>query len=264
MTDRYRGGGRGARGDRVDDSAAGGWPGTGRTLATAHHWATRMLAGFVLDLAFIGTNGISRERGLTTPDPAVADDKTQVVRAAHRRVFVGVHTKFGSPPSAASPSSPTLTPSSLTPRCRTRRPTGTRCSGRRWSGSESRGHRARPPAHVEPQHDRSGVPQRVALQLMLRYPWSRLSREATGRPSGPRPGDRAPTRRCTKPHPTVRPASATSSAGRISPCSAAPSLGDVGTGIVRPCPVGPGGLLDDAGHVAHAYVTDALVLVRPH
>lgn len=44
----------------------------------------------------------------------------------------------------------------------------------------------------------------------------------------------------------------------------APSLGDVGTGIVRPCPVGPGGLLDDAGHVAHAYVTDALVLVRPH
>jgi DeoR/GlpR family transcriptional regulator of sugar metabolism len=67
----------------------------GRTLATVDHWATRMLAGFVLDLAFIGANGISRERGLTTPDPAVADVKAQVVRAAHRRVFVGVHTKFG-------------------------------------------------------------------------------------------------------------------------------------------------------------------------
>jgi DeoR/GlpR family transcriptional regulator of sugar metabolism len=67
----------------------------GRTLATVDHWATRMLAGFVLDLAFIGANGISREGGLTTPDPAVADVKAQVVRVAHRRVFVGVHTKFG-------------------------------------------------------------------------------------------------------------------------------------------------------------------------
>jgi DeoR/GlpR family transcriptional regulator of sugar metabolism len=67
----------------------------GRTLATVDHWTTRMLDGFVLDLAFIGANGISRERGLTTPDPAVADVKAQVMRTAHRRVFVGVHTKFG-------------------------------------------------------------------------------------------------------------------------------------------------------------------------
>lgn len=67
----------------------------GRTLATVDHWATRMLAGFVLDLAFVGANGISREHGLTTPDPAVADVKAQVVRASSRRVFVGVHTKFG-------------------------------------------------------------------------------------------------------------------------------------------------------------------------
>jgi DeoR family transcriptional regulator, fructose operon transcriptional repressor len=67
----------------------------GRTLATVDHWATRMLAGFVIDLAFVGANGISREHGLTTPDPAVADVKAQVVRVARRRVFVGVHTKFG-------------------------------------------------------------------------------------------------------------------------------------------------------------------------
>jgi DeoR/GlpR family transcriptional regulator of sugar metabolism len=69
----------------------------GRTLATVDHWATVMLAGFVLDLAFIGASGISRERGLTSPDPAVADVKAQVVRVARRRVFVGVHTKFGVP-----------------------------------------------------------------------------------------------------------------------------------------------------------------------
>jgi DeoR family transcriptional regulator, fructose operon transcriptional repressor len=67
----------------------------GRTLATVDHWATSMLAGFVIDLAFIGANGISREYGLTTPDPAVADVKAQVVRVSRRRVFSGVHTKFG-------------------------------------------------------------------------------------------------------------------------------------------------------------------------
>jgi DeoR family fructose operon transcriptional repressor len=67
----------------------------GRTLATVDHWATRMLADFVIDLAFVGANGISREHGLTTPDPAVADVKAQVVRVARRKVFTGVHTKFG-------------------------------------------------------------------------------------------------------------------------------------------------------------------------
>jgi DeoR/GlpR family transcriptional regulator of sugar metabolism len=54
-----------------------------------------MLAGFVIDLAFVGANGISREVGLTTPDPAVADVKAQAVRAARRRIFAGIHTKFG-------------------------------------------------------------------------------------------------------------------------------------------------------------------------
>jgi DeoR/GlpR family transcriptional regulator of sugar metabolism len=42
----------------------------GGTMATVGHWATHMLAGFVIDLAFVGANGISREYGLTTPDPA--------------------------------------------------------------------------------------------------------------------------------------------------------------------------------------------------
>ncbi|MEV0690230.1 DeoR/GlpR family DNA-binding transcription regulator [Streptomyces sp. NPDC050388] len=65
------------------------------TLATVDHWTTKMLSGFVVDLAFIGANGISREHGLTTPDPAVSEVKTQAVRAARRVVFAGVHTKFG-------------------------------------------------------------------------------------------------------------------------------------------------------------------------
>ncbi|MEU6667222.1 DeoR/GlpR family DNA-binding transcription regulator [Streptomyces sp. NPDC046727] len=65
------------------------------TLATVDHWTTKMLAGFVIDLAYIGSNGISREHGLTTPDPAVSEVKAQAVRAARRTVFAGVHTKFG-------------------------------------------------------------------------------------------------------------------------------------------------------------------------
>ncbi|WP_320777198.1 DeoR/GlpR family DNA-binding transcription regulator [Streptomyces sp. CRN 30] len=65
------------------------------TLATVDHWTTKMLAGFVIDLAFIGANGINRDHGLTTPDPAVSEVKAQAIRAARRTVFAGTHTKFG-------------------------------------------------------------------------------------------------------------------------------------------------------------------------
>jgi DeoR family transcriptional regulator, fructose operon transcriptional repressor len=67
----------------------------GRTLGTVEHWATSMLADFVIDLAFLGTNGISRTHGLTTPDPAVAAVKSAAVRASRRRIFIGAHPKFG-------------------------------------------------------------------------------------------------------------------------------------------------------------------------
>jgi DeoR/GlpR family transcriptional regulator of sugar metabolism len=66
-----------------------------RTMATVDHWALRMLDDLVIDLAFLGANGISRDHGLTTPDPAVAAVKSAVVARSRRRVFVGLHTKFG-------------------------------------------------------------------------------------------------------------------------------------------------------------------------
>ena len=37
----------------------------GRTMATVDHWATQMLGELVIDLAYLGANGISREHGLT-------------------------------------------------------------------------------------------------------------------------------------------------------------------------------------------------------
>jgi len=67
----------------------------GRTVATVDHWALQMLRELSIDLAIIGANGVSRDRGLTTPDPAVAAVKAEAVRRSRRRVLVGAHTKFG-------------------------------------------------------------------------------------------------------------------------------------------------------------------------
>ncbi|OBF29450.1 DeoR/GlpR family DNA-binding transcription regulator [Mycobacterium sp. ACS4331] len=67
----------------------------GRTLATVDHWAVDMLRSLVIDVAYLGTNGISLEHGLTTPDPAVAAVKQTAVRVARRRVLVAAHSKFG-------------------------------------------------------------------------------------------------------------------------------------------------------------------------
>jgi DeoR family fructose operon transcriptional repressor len=65
------------------------------TLGTVEHWATRMLDDLFIDLAFLGTNGISVDRGLTTPDPAVAAVKSAAVAAARRRILLADRSKFG-------------------------------------------------------------------------------------------------------------------------------------------------------------------------
>nr|WP_188941815.1 DeoR/GlpR family DNA-binding transcription regulator [Nakamurella endophytica] len=67
----------------------------GGTLGTVDHWATAMLGQFALDLAILGANGINRDRGLTVPSTAVAEVKAKAAAVSRRRIFVGVHTKFG-------------------------------------------------------------------------------------------------------------------------------------------------------------------------
>jgi DeoR family transcriptional regulator, fructose operon transcriptional repressor len=67
----------------------------GRTFGTVDHGHDSLLDRVVVDLAFIGGNGISVDRGLTTADPAVATVKRAAIAASARRVFVGAHTKFG-------------------------------------------------------------------------------------------------------------------------------------------------------------------------
>ena len=67
----------------------------GRTLATVDDWALRPLADMYVDVAFVGTNGLSVERGLTTPDPAEAAVKRAMINSARRAVVLADHTKIG-------------------------------------------------------------------------------------------------------------------------------------------------------------------------
>lgn len=66
-----------------------------RTLATVDDWNLRLLSRIHVDVAFMGTNGISLQRGFTTPDPAEAAVKHAMIEAARRTVVLADHTKGG-------------------------------------------------------------------------------------------------------------------------------------------------------------------------
>jgi len=66
-----------------------------KTLGTLDHWAAGMLADLVIDLAVMGANGVSVERGLTCPGPAVAAVKRAACGAARRRILLADRTKLG-------------------------------------------------------------------------------------------------------------------------------------------------------------------------
>ena len=65
------------------------------TLAEVDDLAVRALAGLNVDVAFLGANAISVERGLTTPDPAEAAVKQQMLASAGRRILLADHSKVG-------------------------------------------------------------------------------------------------------------------------------------------------------------------------
>lgn len=67
----------------------------GRTLAAVGAWTKAQVAEIYADVAFMGTNSISVERGLTTPDLAEAAVKRALMSAARRVVVLADHTKFG-------------------------------------------------------------------------------------------------------------------------------------------------------------------------
>lgn len=67
----------------------------GRTLAAVDDFALQLLSQLYVDVAFMATNGLSSERGLTTPDPAEAAVKRSMMAAARRTVLLADHTKVG-------------------------------------------------------------------------------------------------------------------------------------------------------------------------
>jgi DeoR family fructose operon transcriptional repressor len=67
----------------------------GKTMATVDDWALRPLADLYVDVAFLGTNGASVERGLTTPDPAEAAVKRAMITSSRRTILLADHTKIG-------------------------------------------------------------------------------------------------------------------------------------------------------------------------
>ena len=67
----------------------------GRTQATVDNAALEYLRTVFVDVAFLGTNGFSLGRGLTTPDSAEAAVKSAFVASARRSVLLADHTKFG-------------------------------------------------------------------------------------------------------------------------------------------------------------------------
>ncbi len=67
----------------------------GRTLALVDAWALAQLGAVYVDVAFLATDGLSVERGLTTPDPAEAAVKRAMLQCARRTVLLADHTKVG-------------------------------------------------------------------------------------------------------------------------------------------------------------------------
>jgi DeoR family fructose operon transcriptional repressor len=65
------------------------------TLASVGPWAWDALDGISADIAFIGANGITADRGLTTPDVDEARVKSAFVEKGRRVVALVDHSKFG-------------------------------------------------------------------------------------------------------------------------------------------------------------------------
>ncbi|GAB2507742.1 DeoR/GlpR family DNA-binding transcription regulator [Nocardiopsis aegyptia] len=66
-----------------------------RTQATVDAWALRSLSESFVDVAFMAANGISVERGLTTPDTAEAEVKRAMIASSRRALLLADHTKVG-------------------------------------------------------------------------------------------------------------------------------------------------------------------------
>jgi DeoR family fructose operon transcriptional repressor len=63
-------------------------------LAAVDTWALQALGSLNVDVAVLGTNGFSVERGLTTPDVSEAGVKTAMVAAGRRAIVLADSSKY--------------------------------------------------------------------------------------------------------------------------------------------------------------------------
>ena len=66
----------------------------GPSMAEVGPWALRTLSELRIDVAFVGTNAISFERGLTTPDIEEAAVKGSIIEHAQKSLLLADHSKF--------------------------------------------------------------------------------------------------------------------------------------------------------------------------
>ncbi|RZT88882.1 DeoR family transcriptional regulator [Pseudonocardia sediminis] len=66
----------------------------GTTMATVDDWTVETLGRLTVDVAFLGANGFSAERGLSTPDPDEGAAKRAMIRSARRSVVLADATKY--------------------------------------------------------------------------------------------------------------------------------------------------------------------------
>ncbi|MBN9645107.1 DeoR/GlpR family DNA-binding transcription regulator [Corynebacterium mendelii] len=65
------------------------------TVAAVGERICRMLDEINVDVVFLGTNGLSAARGLTTPNPEEAAVKRRMLATAETRILLTDHSKFG-------------------------------------------------------------------------------------------------------------------------------------------------------------------------
>jgi DeoR family fructose operon transcriptional repressor len=65
------------------------------TFAEVDNWAIRALMEIRVDVAFVGTNGLSIDHGLSTPDESEATVKRLMLKIARRRILLADHSKHG-------------------------------------------------------------------------------------------------------------------------------------------------------------------------
>jgi DeoR family fructose operon transcriptional repressor len=66
-----------------------------RTTTEVDNWAIRALSEIRVEVAFLGTNALTAEHGLSTPDESEAAVKRLMVKAARRRILLADHSKVG-------------------------------------------------------------------------------------------------------------------------------------------------------------------------